>query len=117
MSDRSAWADIQDVVCQMESKDNQDTESQIKMSENVANAKYPQESIQVCEPAAYAGDTHSPACDSQILNNHEESKPSHLTGLATATAKPDLPTSSEQLIKHFHPVSTAKSLGKRKCWR
>ena len=105
---------IQAVECQMESKDNQDkdTESQIGMSENVANAKYPQESIQVCQPAAYAGNTNSPACDSQLLHNLEESKPSHLSGLATA--KPDLPTSSEQLIKHFHPVSTANSLGKRK---
>ena len=84
------------------------------MSENVANAKYPQESIQARQPAAYAGNTNSPACDSQLLHNLEESKPSHLTGLATATAKPDLPTSSEQLIKHFHPVSTANSLGKRK---
>ena len=107
---------IQAVECQMESKDNQDkdTESQIGMSENVANAKYPQESIQVCQPAAYAGNTNSPACDSQLLHNLEESKPSHLTGLATATAKPDLPTSSEQLIKHFHPVTTANSLGERK---
>ena len=43
---------IQAVECQMESKDNQDkdTESQIGMSENLANAKYPKESIQVCKP-------------------------------------------------------------------
>ena len=81
---------IQDVECQMESKDNQDTESRIGMSENDANAKYPEENTQVCQPAAYAGNTDSP---------------SHMTGLAfPATARPDLPTSIEQLIKYFHPV-------------